>query len=169
MSNDYHPHNLSDLLNVINAEWNKLESMIIQVSDSQKMVSGVEGRWSIKDIMAHVAAWEKFAHDRINSALTGESLKFPVIEGENFIDEFNQQIYEENKDIPLENVETDFYSSHRKFFEQIQSLDDDILSQKLPFVWAGDLTFQILISANTHWHYIDHAKSINKWLEKLNN
>jgi hypothetical protein len=168
MNEDYHPHNLSDLLSVIRSERNNLEHLIRQLSDSQKVEPGVVGNWSIKDIMAHIAAWEKLAIDRINATLTGESLKFPVIEGDDFVDNINHQVYEKNKDLPLEVVQDDFNRSFNDFLHQIQSLDDETLTQKLPFDWAGNLTVQVLISANTHWHYVEHADSIANWIAKSN-
>ena len=44
--------------------------------------------------------------------------------------------------------------------------DSDFLSDPLPFDWAGKLTAQVVISANTHWHYVEHTAAIEKWLDK---
>jgi hypothetical protein len=164
MSEDYNPKNLSDMLNVIQSERKNLEALINQMTDSHKIEAKVEGNWSVKDIMAHIAAWERLANDRINATLTGETLKFPVIEGDNFVDDFNHQVYNANKDLSLDRVQTDFDRSHKEFLDQIQALDDVTLKKTLPFDWAGDLTIQFLLSANTHWHYKEHAESIHKWL-----
>ena len=137
-----------------------------ELSDSQKAEPGVEGGWSIKDIMAHIAAWEKLAQYRINAALTGETLKYPVIKGDNFVDIFNLDVYESNKDLPLSEIQSEFQRSHNIFLEQIKLVEDDTLSQILPFDWAGKLTFQVLISANSHWHYAEHAESIERWIQR---
>jgi hypothetical protein len=115
--------------------------------------------------MAHIAAWEKLAFDRINATLTGEELKYPIITGDHFVDEYNHQVYEANKDKGLSEIEADFHDTHHKFLEQIKALDDKSLSQKLPFDWAANITVQVVISSNTHWHYLEHAESIKKWLE----
>ena len=166
MSADYHPSSLNDLLKVIDKERTNLESLITELTDSQKVEPGVESNWSIKDIMAHIAAWEKLAQDRINATITGNPLKYPVIHGGDFVDEFNRKVYDSNKDVPLNEIFTDFKKSHNVFLEQIKTLDDEILSQKLPFDWAGNLTVQVIISANTHWHYLEHSESIKSWIEK---
>ena len=166
MSENYHPQNVNDLLRVIRNERKNLESLMSELSDSQKAEPGVEGGWSIKDIMAHIAAWEKLAQDRINAALTGETLKYPVIKGDNFVDIFNLDVYESNKDLPLSEIQSEFQRSHNIFLEQIKLVEDDTLSQILPFDWAGKLTFQVLISANSHWHYAEHAESIERWIQR---
>ena len=166
MNDDYTPHNLDDLINIINTEWTSLVKLINEFTDSQKIVPGIVDDWSIKDLMAHITAWEKLAMDRINTTITGSPLKYPVISGEQFVDEFNRQVYETNRNVPLDEVQSDFLNTHERFMDQIISLDNQLLSDKLPFDWAGNLTVQLVISSNTHWHYVEHVESIEKWLEE---
>lgn len=166
MKDNYHPNNKQELLSVINEKRNSLDFLIESLSVDQKLTPGVEAYWSIKDLMAHIAAWEHFAYDRIHSALTGESLKYPVIESDHFIDDFNSSIYEANKDIPYDLIEADYHSAHKELMREIENLDDNLIQAKLPFTWAGELTFLDFISANTHWHYIDHMASIRKFFEE---
>lgn len=166
MTKDYYPKNLEDLINVIKNERSHLESLIANLSESELIEPGVEGDWSIKDLMAHIAAWEKLAHDRIHATLTGEPLTYPVIQGDEFIDSFNLDAYTENKDMLLKEVTADFQKSYDVFLNQIKTLNDEILFKKLPFDWAGDLTAQVVISANTHWHYLEHSETILKWMQK---
>lgn len=162
---DYHPTNKANLLETIHRERNHLEALINGFSEIQMVQSGVEANWSIKDILAHISAWERLANDRIHAALTGEPVKFPVISGETFVDEFNANVYHDNKDKELPDIQSEFRNSHSEFVSQIQKLDDQTLESKLPFDWAGNMTFQVMISANTHWHYLEHAESIKKWLK----
>ena len=166
MTEDYHPPTKSDLLDVIDAERTRLESLLEGLTDAQITEPGVEAFWSIKDVLAHIAAWERLAFDRISAALSGEALKFPIIKGDADVDRYNAEIYEQNKAQSLTDVITEFHTSHRDFRSQIETLEDDFLTRPLPFDWAGKLTAQVMISANTHWHYIEHAASITKWLEK---
>jgi hypothetical protein len=74
-------------------------------------------------------------------------------------------VYAKNKDQSLEKVMSEFHDSHKDFMDLIETLQHDFLVSPLPFEWAGKLTAQVMISANTHWHYIEHAESISKWLE----
>jgi len=60
----------------------------------------------------------------------------------------------------------EFHASHHDFMELIETLHNDFLLCPLPFDWAGKLTALVMISANTHWHYIEHADAIDKWLDK---
>jgi hypothetical protein len=165
MSENNQPANKAALLDTIQNERARLESLLEGLTETQMIELGVEGDWSIKDILAHIAAWERLAMDRIHAAQTGSDLKYPLIAGDDFVDQFNAQTYEAHKDQPLSEVQDEFHSTHRDFLAQIEALAEEKLPQKLNFDWSGKLTHQVMISANTHWHYPDHAAAIEKWLE----
>ena len=156
------PPSKKELLKAISVSWAELNEAINSVSKEQLTQPGVQGNWSVKDVMAHIAAWKRLAMDRIQAATTGESLKFPVIKGDDFVDTFNADIYQTHKDQPLDEVITEFHAAYNEFNAQIEALDEELLFQNLPFDWAGNLTYQVLISANTHWHYPEHIDAILK-------
>jgi len=166
MNEDYQPPTKSDLLDVINTERENLEALVDSLTADQKVELGVEASWSIKDILAHIAAWERVAYDRIHAATTGEPLNFPIIKGDADVDKFNAEVYEKSKGLPLGEVMAEFNDSHLAFVAQIENLGDDFLFAPLPFDWAGKLTAQVVVSANTHWHYLEHAAAIEKWLDQ---
>jgi hypothetical protein len=165
MTEDYQPPNKSALLDVIHSERARLEALLAGLTEAQMVEPGVEANWSIKDIMAHIAAWERLALDRIHAAETGSALQYPIITNDNFVDQFNAEIYQAHADQPLAEVQTEFQNAHQDFVHQIEVLDESKLPQKLNFDWSGKLTYQVVISSNTHWHFIEHAESIEKWLE----
>ena len=157
----------SKLLEVIAQTWADLNEIIDGLSEEQLHdSSAMSNGWSYKDIMAHVTAWEILAMDRINSAITGEPLKFEVIESDDFTNDFNADIHAKNKDKALAEIVADFHKIHGEFVTQIEGLDEAVLPEKLPFNWAGNLPYQVLISANTHWHYNEHIEASEKWLAK---
>jgi hypothetical protein len=167
MSEGYVPKDKADLLNVIRKERDELDAMISDLTLDQKIVPGVEASWSVKDIMAHISAWERLAQDRIHAALTGEPIKIPLIEGDNFVDDFNAEVYAKNQSASLETVDAEYKASYVDFLAQVESLYWDFIQAVLPFDWAGDLTALVLISANTHWHYLEHAASIRLKIKDL--
>lgn len=160
------PLSKAELLEAVKKSWTELTEAIGELNEDQMGEPKVQEGWTVKDIMAHVAAWHRLAMDRIHAATTGDDLKFPVIKGDEFADTFNAETYTKFKDQPLDNVAVEFYSSYEEFLHQIESLDEELLPQNLPFEWAGNLTYQIMISANTHWHYPEHIEAILKWLDK---
>ena len=166
MLEDYTPPTKADLVVVISTERARFENILDGLSEAQMTLPGVEGFWSIKDILAHIAAWERLAYDRVHAAVSGEALKFPLIKGDDDVNAFNADVYKRNKSQPLVKIISEFHESHQEFSALIESLDEEFLSKPLPFDWAGKLTAQVVISANTHWHYLEHIESINRWLKK---
>jgi len=158
------PPSKHELLEVINQSWAELNEIIDNLSEEQLLQPEAMDDWSFKDIMAHITAWEWLAMDRIHAAQTGESLKYPEIKSDDFANVFNADTFEKNKDRPLSEVVDDFHKAHAGFLAQIEALDEKILPEKLPFDWAGNLTYQVLISANTHWHFAEHVEASEKWL-----
>lgn len=165
MTEDYHPSDKAALLEVIRSERARFETLLAGLTEAQMVEPGVEADWSIKDLMAHIAAWERLAMDRIQAAQTGSALQYPLIAGDDFVDQFNAQVCQAHADQPLAEVQTEFRNAHQDFIRQIETLEESKLPQKLNFDWSGKLTFQVMISANTHWHYAEHAAAIEKWLE----
>jgi hypothetical protein len=155
-----------ELLVSIKKSWDELNQVIANLSEEQMTQPGVQDDWTVKDIMAHISAWKRLAMDRIHAAATGADLQFPVIKGEEFVDTFNAEVYQRFKDQALEKVRAEFQAANAEFLAQIEALDEDLFYETLPFDWAGNLTYQVLISANTHWHYPDHIEAILKWLDK---
>lgn len=156
----------NELLEAIKNSWDDLTEVIKELSEEQMTRPKVQDGWTVKDLMAHVAAWHRLAMDRLHAATTGEALKYPVIQSDQFVDAFNAETYAKFKDQPLNEVISEFNSSYEEFLSQIELLDEELLPQNLPFDWAGNLTYQIMISANTHWHYPEHIEAILKWLDK---
>jgi len=156
----------TDLLESIRKSWADLTDVLGELSEEQMTQPEVQDEWTVKDIMAHVSAWHRLAMDRIHAGTAGEEIQIPVIKGDEFVDAFNADVYQRSKDQALDKVMAEFHAAYNEFMAQIEALDDDLLFQTLPFDWAGDLTYQVLISANTHWHYPDHIEAILKWLDK---
>jgi hypothetical protein len=163
-ANESHPTDKTALVAVIKRERSHLENVIAGLSDSQKLASGVEGSWSVKDIMSHIAAWERLAHDRLVAGSTGEPLKYPIISGDEMVDQFNAKVFHDNQVRSLEEIEAEFEAAHTALMKVISELAPEVLHQRLPFDWAGKLTYQVVISSNTHWHYVEHSESIERWL-----
>jgi hypothetical protein len=160
------PPTKTQLLEEIEKQRAYLLNLIQELTEEQMIEPNVEENWSIKDLLAHIAAWERLADDRLRAAFTSEELQYPIIQGWDEIHQINADIYEKNKDLSLDTVMKEFETAHNDLLATIESLDDESIFKPLPFDWADGLLVHQLISANTHWHYKDHCESIEKWISK---
>lgn len=160
------PPTKSELLAAIQESRAELEELLAELTPEEMLRPGVNGEWSVKDTLAHIAAWERLAADRIRAAQRGSEPQFPPMKGERFVDAFNAEVFAKFRDTPLQDVLREFEEAHREILETIEQLDESLLHARLPFDWAENLTYQVLISANTHWHYPEHTEAIAAWLER---
>ena len=167
MTDEYTPQNKSDLIKVIQSERERLNSLFEGLPESHVIKSGVEGNWSVKDILAHISAWERIAIDIIQSANDGEPLKPYINKIFEDIDKFNADVFKKYQNYRWMEVIEEFNASHQDFMILIESLTEKFIFTNLPFESTEEITAQYMISANTHWHYLEHAESIQKWQASL--
>ena len=146
MSTNYQPTDKSDLLRVIRSEREKLDSNFEGLEDPQMVAPGVEVDWSLKDILAHIAAWERVAIDIVQSARDKVDLPAYIDKIFENVDAFNAQVYEKNLELSLTVIRSEFQTAHQDFLTLIESLDENFTFSKLPFEGATQFTIQYIIS-----------------------
>jgi hypothetical protein len=153
----------SELLAVLDREWANIERICASLSEADMVKPGAQGEWSIKDILAHISAWEKYLLDRLGMVMTGVPPLYPAMKSWDDIHRFNAQVYAENKDRPLTSVIIEFRSLYRGVMTVLEALNDDLLNQPYSYDFPDDsLTLLQLIRANTYVHYREHCNAIKK-------
>jgi len=152
------------LLKDIYTERRRLEKTINTLSSEEMLITEVSGNWSVKDILAHLAAWEKLLLDWYMAGKQGAvPLVYPVGMSKKAIDALNLQIYETNKDNALDEVATTFHSSFARLMKLIESMSDDEIFSYHHFPWTGELLLADYIAGNTSNHYAWAKNQIKQW------
>src|SRR5436853_1562808 len=77
------------------------EGLLAEVGEERMQIPGVEGNWSVKDIIAHVSYFESGMTRWLNSALTGEA-PVPSLDTKGMdVDQENAWVYEQNRNRSL--------------------------------------------------------------------
>ena len=161
------PKSRQEVLDLIRSERESLESILSGISEESMLEPGVQGNWSGKDLLAHVAVWEQRMVRWIRESLRGET---PEIGEKGFtwdnLDRLNEQTYQENKDRPLDGVLAEFHASHEEALATVEGMTEEDLFDGERFVWrAGDPLLQ-MVAANTWWHYREHREHFEHWVSK---
>jgi hypothetical protein len=151
-----------ELIAAIETERARLEDAMARFSDQQKTETLLENGWSIKDLMVHIAAWERVGFDIVQANRDGEPLKDYISKAFESIDNFNAQTYEKNKDRSLSDVKAEFKAAHQAFFSLIAPLPEAFIGSYLPFEGAEEITIRSIISSNTYLHYREHAEALEQ-------
>ena len=146
-----------------------LEYVIDQLGDDQLIIPGVENNWTVKDILAHIIAWEKKMCNWLNQAENGEIPERPA-PGLTWddLDSVNLQIFEDNKDRPLAEILKEFKDSFNISVKAVNSLSEEQLFDPDYFFWRKGNPLWHMVGGNTFWHYQEHEESILKWLQNKN-
>jgi hypothetical protein len=153
----------SELMAEFEQEWVNIEHLCAGKSQADMVAPGVEGEWSIKDILCHLSAWEKYLLDRLGMVMTGQPPLYPAMASWDDVHRFNAQVYADNKDRSISSVVIEFRSLYRGVMTVIEALRDDQFTQPYSYDFPDDaLTLLQLIRANTCEHYREHRIAIEK-------
>jgi hypothetical protein len=151
------------LLKDILAERRRLEKHLSALSAEDMIRPGVTGTWSVKDILAHLVAWERFFLDWYSTGVRGCIPEVtPVGMGQKTIDALNQQIYEKNQARSLDDILTEFHASYQEIVTIIEAIPEEDMFVHGRFSWTDKLTLADYIAGNTCNHYAWAKSQIRK-------
>jgi hypothetical protein len=149
------------LLDQIRSERGQLEETLARLTHAQMLLPGVDGEWSVKDALAHISAWERRMISWIGSHLRGEEPTIPLPWD---VERMNAETFTQVKDLPLAEVLKEFRISYWDSLALSESLSEEQLQTVYADTWPmGPLWTGV--AANTNWHYKEHRRDIEKWLE----
>ncbi|GAB4552425.1 MAG: hypothetical protein OHK0023_20440 [Anaerolineae bacterium] len=154
----------NDVLTALQTARAKLVTSIAGLSDDAMLRPGVVGLWSVKDVLAHLTAWESELVTAL--AMLDKPNHVPHIVQIEDIDEFNQEQYATNAPRPLAIVLEDFHGVHKHLLKEVAALDERTLTDVRKFRWMEGEPLTYLIMENAVWHEEEHAEEIRLWREK---
>jgi hypothetical protein len=153
------PADTAALLDQIRTDRAKLEDALARVSSTRLEEPGAMGNWTVKDILAHITAWER----RLDDWLAANQR--PPLSGE-IIEQLNQGRYEVDRERPLADVQADFDRIHQSVVQRIGHFLGDDVETPLPVEGRdgpGSPAWR-LIAACTYLHYEEHIELLDHWL-----
>ncbi len=143
-----------EILDQIRATHQPLEALLAQVDPGRMSEPGVNGDWSVKDVLAHLTWWEQHLLRRLRTGR--DDLAVEGEDGQSTTDRVNADVFAANRNRPLADVRADFDASYREVLAAIAAMADDAL--------ASDDVYED-ISWDTFRHYPAHTTMLTAWLE----
>jgi len=155
------------LLADIRTERRRLEKHLFALGVEAMARPGVTGAWSVKDLLAHLAAWQRLLLDWIAAGVQGRTPAVaPVGLSRTSIDALNEQIYEQNRRRSLEDVLAEFHAAHRQIVAVVEAIPEGDLFARGRFHWTGRLTLADYIAGNTCNHDAWARSQISRWAKR---
>jgi hypothetical protein len=154
-------------------ERDKFELLLNQAGFSRQMTTkGVSGPWSIKDILAHIYAYEQYISDRIEEIRHGKT--YTPCKTQNALDAFlaehgypdfgsplldddgpNDWVVERYRNIPLDEIVVQELHAYAAIHRALEQMPEAVILKHNLFERVAN---------NTYRHYQEHAKDIRHWL-----
>jgi hypothetical protein len=153
----------AEVLQEIGLERSRLDALLEQLTPRQMTQRGATlAGWSVKDILAHLVAWQQMNLEWYAAGVRGET---PDIPGRGEIRKLNDRIYRKHRRRSLKAVLADYNAFHQKMLELIEEVPDGDFAAIGRIAWTGPTwTLSDCIRWNTSSHYRWACKHIRKWL-----
>ena len=155
-------------------ERDKFELTLNRVGYTRRMtLKGVTGKWSIKDILAHILAYELYIADRMNEILHGQ--EYVPCKTQTALDAFREEVgypdfgsplldddtpnawvVEKYKNVSLEDVVAQEIQAFSSIVTMLEKMPQKLIEQHNLFE---------RITNNTSKHYREHLRDIRQWLK----
>jgi len=144
-------------MKLLEKRWRAFRESYAGLSDSQLTEAGVTGKWSVKDIIAHVTWWEEEALKHLPLIINGgRPPRYSVKYGG--IDAFNALMMEQKRDLSLSEVLKQQDETHRRLIAYVQSVPAEQFTR--------ETRFRRRLRLDTYSHYPKHAKAIREGRER---
>ena len=155
-------------------ERDKFELLLNRIGYTRQMtLKGVSGKWSIKDILAHILSYEQYMADRMHEILHHQVYTPCKTQTalDAFMDEFGYPdfgsalldydapdawVVEKYKNVSLDDVVAQELQAFASIISALEQMTEDTITKH---------NLNERIANNTYKHYRDHIKDIRAWLK----
>ena len=128
---------------------------------------GVNGAWSLKDVLAHLTRWEAELVKLLWQVSQGQVPTSAHFSGIG-IDKLNDKWYSEMQARRLEMVLEDYHSVRNQTMRRLENFTDQDLNDLKRYRWLGGRPLWAWVASDSYEHENEHSIQIMAWKEKRN-
>lgn len=149
------PNDKETTIERVRAAHAELVAALERFTPDEMTLPGVNGEWSIKDMLAHVTWWEQHllrrlrsGHDDMYDGVTDAA------EGRRRTDEANARVFAEHHHRPLADVLAEFHASFAETLAYLEAMPEDELARD---------EIAEPVGFDTYGHYLEHTRMLQDW------
>ncbi len=160
------PTTKAQLLEAMQAEHAALDKVLAALTPEQMTTFSPATNWSIKDVLAHLTAWEQLCLGWYQAGERGQTPHLPA-EGFNWaqLPALNRQIYEARRARPLAEVRQQYRASYQRILKTVQALSEEELFTPKLYAWTNKNALAAYFISATSSHYAWARKEVRKCLK----
>jgi uncharacterized glyoxalase superfamily protein PhnB len=155
------------ILTALNTQFQRWESLLTSLDDEQIAAPQRDWDWSIKDMVAHLWAWQQRSIAHLEAAVHDREPEFPPWlpgldrDGAGSTDRINAWIYETNREQPWPTVHQNWHDGFRHFWALGKQISERDLLDGSHYPWlAGHSLAAILIAS--YDHHQEHWEKLSR-------
>jgi hypothetical protein len=162
----------SELLKWFTEEQQKWELLLVAIGQKRMAQPGLNGDWSMRDLVAHLTGWQQWLVARLKAARAEQPEPPPPWPADLQTEEaINAWLYETNRRREVRLVLADAHQVYEQMRAVIEALPGDVqvetIESKFHVVWVKDQRFAV--GEFFHHFYDDHQADVHTWLSRLAN
>ena len=160
------------LLTTLRAELNRWEELLAGMCEERITTPLLPSSWSIKDVIAHLWAWQQRSIARLEAALLDREPEFPKWpaeldpEPEGQPHQVNAWIYETYRGRPWSSVHGDWREGFLGFLELGEAIPEEDLLDPGRYRWLEGQPLSFILQASYEHHHEDHLEPLLAWLRQ---
>ena len=165
-------HDKQQILTALREEFTRWEALLASLSEEQITAPQLPENWSIKDVVAHLRAWQQRSIARLDAALHNREPEYPAWpaqfdpEEEGQLHDLNGWLYATYRDQPWSSVYRDWSQGFLRFLELTQAISEADLLDADKFSWLEGYAL-IAVLQGSYEHHQEHAEHLEPVIAHL--
>ena len=144
-----------------------MTSALEGISDETLSTRPIIDWWTLKDMVGHVAMWERVALRFVDEYQREGAARSLGLKDDAAVDAYNKRGAAERRDWPLARVRAEFDAAAHDLLAAVEQLSDAQLNAPLAAPWESGVTLERLIASNSYEHVPEHIAQIIQWRSKV--
>jgi hypothetical protein len=159
---------IDDPLTALRDEFNRWEEVLGSMTEQELIIHQPDSGWSIKDVIAHLRAWQQISIARLEAAALDKQPEFPAwlegldpfeAESEENREKVNSRIHAEHRDDSWPSVHGAWRQGFLRLLELGEAIPEEFLTDPGRYTWLRGYPLAAVLQGSCEHHY-EHRSSI---------
>jgi hypothetical protein len=154
------------LASILQDERTRWNALLAQIPANRMEEPGVEGDWSVKELVAHLTWFERRVVESAGQILQTGTFTRPDRNGMT-LDEWNAHLAAESRTRPLGEVLAEANQVFDQLLAVVSACPEDILNDPRRLGLPEDFVPWMGVANNSYAHYREHEPALHAWLAQM--
>ena len=163
----------AEMITMLKEEFNRWEALLGSMNEAQITAPHLPANWSIKDVMAHLWAWQQLSIARLEAAQLNREPIFPLwpagldpepAEGQPH--DVNAWLFKTYRNKPWADIYQNWRDGFLRFLELAEAIPKTDLLDEQKYPWLEGYSLLAVLQGSFVHHHEDHLEPLLVWLGK---